>query len=177
VLITNSGISKVYFAELPKEVQERFHYNAAQAAQFTATTQAASSEYNAAVTEQQASIEQRRKAQIQQQQQAVEQQRQAAQHQEQIAAQQGQRQLEAHQKQEGRIAAQKQVRDQQQRRRTTRARGDHWESYKHTFPGGYEEMSGDARMGHYHSESGRGPHPSNVPWTSNTTDTSWGPAR
>jgi hypothetical protein len=26
VLRTNSGISKVYFAELPKEVQERFHY-------------------------------------------------------------------------------------------------------------------------------------------------------
>jgi hypothetical protein len=29
VLRTKSGISKVYFAELPKEVQERFHYNAA----------------------------------------------------------------------------------------------------------------------------------------------------
>src|SRR5438045_3854362 len=26
VLITKSGISKVYFTELPKEVQERFHY-------------------------------------------------------------------------------------------------------------------------------------------------------
>src|SRR4029453_4836557 len=29
VLKTKSGISKVYFVELPKEVQERFHYNAA----------------------------------------------------------------------------------------------------------------------------------------------------
>lgn len=29
VLITKSGISKVYFTELPKEVQERFHYDAA----------------------------------------------------------------------------------------------------------------------------------------------------
>jgi thioredoxin 1 len=29
VLRTKSGISKVYFVELPKEVQERFHYNAA----------------------------------------------------------------------------------------------------------------------------------------------------
>jgi hypothetical protein len=28
VLITKSGISKVYFTELPKEVQERFHYDA-----------------------------------------------------------------------------------------------------------------------------------------------------
>src|SRR5438034_9711357 len=41
VLVTKSGISKVYFAELPKEVQERFHYDPANAAQFTATTQAA----------------------------------------------------------------------------------------------------------------------------------------
>jgi hypothetical protein len=29
VLITKSGISKVYFTELPKEVRERFHYDAA----------------------------------------------------------------------------------------------------------------------------------------------------
>ena len=31
VLITKSGISKLYFTELPKEVQERFHYNPANA--------------------------------------------------------------------------------------------------------------------------------------------------
>src|SRR5439155_7168350 len=31
VLRSKSGISKVYFAELPKDVQERFHYNPAQA--------------------------------------------------------------------------------------------------------------------------------------------------
>ncbi len=41
VLITKSGISKVYFTELPKEVQERFHYNAANAAAYS-TEQAAS---------------------------------------------------------------------------------------------------------------------------------------
>src|SRR5438034_11457832 len=29
VLRTNTGISKVYFVELPKEVQERFHYGSA----------------------------------------------------------------------------------------------------------------------------------------------------
>ena len=29
VLKTKSGIAKVYFTELPKEVQERFHYNPA----------------------------------------------------------------------------------------------------------------------------------------------------
>jgi len=32
MLKTKSGIAKVYFAELPKEVQERFHYNPAPAA-------------------------------------------------------------------------------------------------------------------------------------------------
>ena len=35
VLSSKSGISKVYFTELPKEVQERFHYDAAKAAEFT----------------------------------------------------------------------------------------------------------------------------------------------
>jgi multidrug efflux pump subunit AcrA (membrane-fusion protein) len=38
VLKSKSGISKVYFTELPKEVQERFHYDARQAAQYTAKT-------------------------------------------------------------------------------------------------------------------------------------------
>jgi hypothetical protein len=33
VLKSKSGISKVYFVELPKEVQERFHYDPAKAAQ------------------------------------------------------------------------------------------------------------------------------------------------
>ena len=32
VLKTKSGVTKVYFNELPKEVQERFHYDPAQAA-------------------------------------------------------------------------------------------------------------------------------------------------
>jgi thiol-disulfide isomerase/thioredoxin len=36
VLITSSGVSKVYFTELPKEVQERFHYDAAKAAVYSA---------------------------------------------------------------------------------------------------------------------------------------------
>jgi len=36
VLKTKSGISKVYFAELPKDVQERFHYNAAIASAYSA---------------------------------------------------------------------------------------------------------------------------------------------
>ena len=36
VLRTKSGISKVYFVELPKDVQDRFHYNAAIASAYTA---------------------------------------------------------------------------------------------------------------------------------------------
>lgn len=36
VLRTKSGISKVYFLELPKEVRDRFHYNSAQAAGYSA---------------------------------------------------------------------------------------------------------------------------------------------
>jgi hypothetical protein len=43
VVKSKSGISKVYFVELPKEVQERFHYNPekAAAAQTAAAQQAA----------------------------------------------------------------------------------------------------------------------------------------
>ena len=38
VLRTKSGILKIYFTELPKQVQERFHYDAQKAAQFTSQT-------------------------------------------------------------------------------------------------------------------------------------------
>src|SRR5205809_1615157 len=41
VLITKSGVSKVYFTELPKAVQERFHYDAQKAAAFSAEQNAA----------------------------------------------------------------------------------------------------------------------------------------
>ena len=41
VLRTKSGISKVYFVELPKEIQERFHYDAAQANAYSAQQNAA----------------------------------------------------------------------------------------------------------------------------------------
>ncbi len=36
VVKTKSGITKVYFTELPKEVQERFHYDSAKAASYSA---------------------------------------------------------------------------------------------------------------------------------------------
>ena len=80
VLTTKSGISKVYFFELPKEVQERFHYDAAKASEFTTLQQTAIAESNTVVEAQQqqeAEERGRRAAAIaQQQQQAEEQQRQ-----------------------------------------------------------------------------------------------------
>src|SRR5437879_4414732 len=36
VLVSSSGISKVYFVELPKEIQERFHYDPAKSAAYSA---------------------------------------------------------------------------------------------------------------------------------------------
>ena len=41
VLITKSGISKVYFSELPKDVQQRFNYDAEKAAVYSAEQNAA----------------------------------------------------------------------------------------------------------------------------------------
>jgi hypothetical protein len=40
-LISSSGVSKVYFTELPKEVQKRFHYDAARAAGYQSQQAAA----------------------------------------------------------------------------------------------------------------------------------------
>jgi len=36
VVKTNSGVTKIYFAELPKDVQEHFHYDSAKAASYSA---------------------------------------------------------------------------------------------------------------------------------------------
>jgi hypothetical protein len=87
VLITKSGISKVYFAELPKEVQERFHYDPQKAAEFTSQTKdkidallhqrAEVSQRRAEEMAEEAQIKSQREAEIQRQQRAVEQQRQA----------------------------------------------------------------------------------------------------
>src|SRR2546423_567174 len=65
VLKTKSGITKVYFSELPKEIQERFHYDSAQATQFNAAQQSAVTQQNAAKQQ-----EQRQEQQREQQRQA-----------------------------------------------------------------------------------------------------------
>src|SRR5215472_1977356 len=55
VLMTKSGISKVYFTELPKEVQQRFNYDAEKSAAYSA-------EQNAALDQARKQQEQRKKA-------------------------------------------------------------------------------------------------------------------
>lgn len=81
LLETKTAMSKVYFIELPKEVQERFHYDTARGSEFTTLQQAAIAESNEAVATQQeaeAQERQRRAAEIvRQQQEVVEQQAQA----------------------------------------------------------------------------------------------------
>ena len=51
VLKSKSGITKIYFTELPKDVQERFHYDSAQGAHFTADGEATTAQQNAAFVE------------------------------------------------------------------------------------------------------------------------------
>ena len=45
VVKTNSGVTKVYFTELPKDVQEHFHYDAGKAASFSAEQAASYTAY------------------------------------------------------------------------------------------------------------------------------------
>jgi hypothetical protein len=51
VVRTNSGISKIYFAELPPEVQQRFNYNPQQAATFVAAQAATAQATNQQIEE------------------------------------------------------------------------------------------------------------------------------
>ena len=53
VLKSKSEITKLYFTELPKDVQERFHYDSAQAAQFNAAQQAIVVQQNTAKQQEQ----------------------------------------------------------------------------------------------------------------------------
>ena len=49
VLMTKSGISKVYFVELPEDVQQRFGYGPAKAAEFNKAELPAAGQFNANV--------------------------------------------------------------------------------------------------------------------------------
>jgi hypothetical protein len=57
VLKTKSGISKVYFAELPRDVQERFNYDPQKASAFSAEQNAAMQKANEQLGKQQARIQ------------------------------------------------------------------------------------------------------------------------
>jgi hypothetical protein len=86
VLTTGSGISKVYFVELPKEVQERFHYDPNKAAAFVSDQNAQlelvrkqreeARQKQAEEMERQAETKSRQQAEIEQQRQLLEEQRQ-----------------------------------------------------------------------------------------------------
>ncbi len=45
VVKTNSGVTKIYFTQLPKDVQERFHYDAEKAASYSAEQAASYTAY------------------------------------------------------------------------------------------------------------------------------------
>src|SRR5205823_7314866 len=74
VLITNVGISKVYFTELPKDVQERFHYDPEKAAAAHAAQLAALRQANELTQQGDELIKQRRQEQQTQQRQGARQQ-------------------------------------------------------------------------------------------------------
>ena len=74
VVKTKSGITKVYFTELPKEVQERFHYDSAKAASYSSEQTANYTAYQKQQEEiqrQQAEADAKNKAVFEQQQAAT----------------------------------------------------------------------------------------------------------
>jgi len=74
VVKTKSGITKVYFTELPQEVQERFHYDSEKAASYSAEQTANYTEYQKQQEEirrQQQSAEAKNKAALAEQQAAA----------------------------------------------------------------------------------------------------------
>jgi hypothetical protein len=74
VIKTKSGISKLYFTELPKDVQERFHYDPAQAAAAQAAAVRQTQELNQFNSQQEELARQQKDANAKQYQQGLEQQ-------------------------------------------------------------------------------------------------------
>jgi hypothetical protein len=74
VVKTKGGISKVYFAELPKDVQERFHYDPARAAAAQAAAARQAQEFNQANKRAEELDKQQKAASAKQYQQGLEQQ-------------------------------------------------------------------------------------------------------
>ena len=74
MLKTKGGISKVYFTELPKDVQERFHYDPAQATAAQAAAVRQTQELNQFNSQQEELAKQQKAASAKQYQQGLEQQ-------------------------------------------------------------------------------------------------------
>ena len=74
VIRTKSGISKLYFTELPKDVQEQFHYDPAQAAAAQAAAVRQTQELNQFNSQQEELAKQQKGANAKQYQQGLEQQ-------------------------------------------------------------------------------------------------------
>ena len=74
VIKTKSGISKLYFTELPKDVQERFHYDPAQATAAQAAAVRQTQELNQFNSQQEELAKQQKAANAKQYQQGLEQQ-------------------------------------------------------------------------------------------------------
>ena len=74
VIKTKSGISKLYFTELPKDVQERFHYDPAQATAAQAAAVRQTQELNQFNSQQEELAKQQKGANAKQYQQGLEQQ-------------------------------------------------------------------------------------------------------
>jgi hypothetical protein len=74
VIKTKGGISKLYFTELPKDVQERFHYDPAQAAAAQAAAVRQTQEFNQFNSQQEELAKQQKGANAKQYQQGLEQQ-------------------------------------------------------------------------------------------------------
>jgi len=74
VIKTKSGISKLYFTELPKDVQERFHYDPAHAAAAQAAAVRQTQELNQFNSQQEELARQQKGANAKQYQQGLEQQ-------------------------------------------------------------------------------------------------------
>ena len=74
VVKTNSGVTKIYFTELPKDVQDHFHYDSAKAASYSSEQTANYTAYQKQQEEaqrQQAEADARNKAIFEQQQAAT----------------------------------------------------------------------------------------------------------
>jgi hypothetical protein len=69
-LIAKTGVLKIYFTELPKEVQQRFHYDPVKAAEFNMAIRAALAQFNVKIQQEEAAAKEKAEAAKAQQERA-----------------------------------------------------------------------------------------------------------